>query len=123
MTFQRVAVVLSAFNILLLAFLLAQAGSSAQSNVSPILRTKAFELVGDDGKACAQINVESTGEVVFRLRDSKGTIRAKFGAGEDGSGLVLMDERTEATVQIRANKTGGGITLFDRDGKQHLVKE
>ena len=33
-----------------------------------------------------------------------------------------MDDRTDATVQIRANKTGGGITLFDRDGKSREVK-
>lgn len=122
MKFQRVAIVVSVLNLLLLFFLIAQARSSAQPSVSPVLRAKEIELVDDAGKVRAQLNVEDTGEVVFRLRDSKGTIRAKFGAGEDGSGLSMMDDRTEATVQIRANKAGGGITLFDRDGKQHLIK-
>lgn len=122
MRFQRIAVVLSVFNILLLAFLLTQVHSLAQTSVSPILRARAIELVDDNGKVRAQLDIEKTGEAVFRLRDSKGTIRTKIGAGEDGSGLSLMDDRTEATVQLKANKDGGGITLFTRDGQQHLIK-
>lgn len=122
MRFQRVAIVLSVFNVLLLVFLLAQVRSTAQPAVSPLLRTKAIELVDDSGKVRAQLDIEKTGEVVFRLRDPQGTIRAKFGAGKDGSGLSMMDDRTEATVQIRANKDGGGITLFDRNGRQNVLK-
>ncbi|MGB7207947.1 MAG: hypothetical protein WBD27_04740 [Pyrinomonadaceae bacterium] len=122
MRFQRVAIVLSVFNILLLFFLLTEVRSTAQPEVSPVLRTRAIELVDENGKIRAQLDVEKTGEVVFRLRDAKGTIRAKFGAGEGGSGLSMMDDRTEATVQIRANKDGGGITLFSRDGRQKLLK-
>lgn len=122
MKFQRVAIVLSVFNILLLVFLLAQAPSSAQPAVSPVLRARAIEMVDENGKVRAQLNVEPTGEAAFRLRDAKGTIRAKFSGGEDGAGLSLMDDRTEATVQIRANKDGGGITLFSRDGQKREVK-
>jgi hypothetical protein len=33
-----------------------------------------------------------------------------------------MDDRTEATVQIRANREGGGITLFNCDGRQNVLK-
>src|SRR5215204_4559743 len=115
MKFQRIVIVFSVFNLLLLIFLLAQVPSTAQPSVVPIVRTRAFELVDENGKVRAQINVEKTGEVVFRLRDSNGTIRSKFGAGEDGSGLSLMDDRTEATVQIRANKSGSSMILVDKD--------
>lgn len=122
MKFQRVAVILSVINILVLVFVLSERGSSADPAVSPVIRTNAIELVDDKGKVRAQLDVEKTGEVVFRLRDAKGTIRTKLGAGEDGSGLSMMDDRTEATVQIRANKDGGGITLFDRTGRQNVMK-
>lgn len=122
MKFQRVAIGFSVLNLLLLLFLLAQVPSTAQQSVTPIVRTRAFELVDENGKIRAQINLEKTGEVVFRLRDAKGTIRSKFAAGEDGSGLSLMDDRTEATVQIRANQSGGGIILIDRKGNVQSVK-
>jgi hypothetical protein len=122
MKHHRTAIAFSVMNLLLMAFLLAQAPSSAQQSVAPVVRTRAFELVDENGKVRAQMNIERTGEVVFRLRDSTGTIRSKFSANETGSGLSLMDERTEATVQIRANQAGGNITLIDRAGKERVVK-
>jgi hypothetical protein len=32
-----------------------------------------------------------------------------------------MDDRTEATVRMRANKDGGGLSLYGRDGKKRDV--
>lgn len=122
MKFQRVAIVLTVINLLSLVFIEAQRDSSAESGVSGVIRAKAIEIVDDNGKVRAQLDIEKTGEAVFRLRDQKGIIRTKLGAGEDGSGLSLMDDRTEATVQLKANKDGGGISLFSRDGKRREVK-
>ena len=122
MRFQRAANVFSVLNLLLLFFLLVQVPSTAQQSVTPVVRARAIELVDEGGKIRAQLNVESTGEVVFRLRDAKGTIRSKFGANEDGSGLSFMDDRTEATVQIRANQSGASMTLIDREGHARVVK-
>lgn len=122
MKLQRVANIISVLNLLVLFFLLVQVPSTAQQGISPVVRAKLIELVDDGGKVRAQLKVESTGEVVFRLRDAKGTIRAKFGAGESGSGISLMDDRTEATMQIRANESGGSITVIDREGRQKVVK-
>jgi hypothetical protein len=122
MKFQRIAIVFSVINLLLLVFLLAQSPSTAQQDVVPMVRTRAFELLDENGKVRAQINVEKNGEVVFRMRDAKGTIRSKFGASESGSGLSMMDDRTEATVQIRSNQAGGNMILIDRDGRERTVK-
>ncbi|HEX8846166.1 MAG TPA: hypothetical protein VF791_16075 [Pyrinomonadaceae bacterium] len=119
---QRAANIFSVLNLLLLFFLLIQTPSTAQQSVEPLVRARAIELVDEGGKVRAQLNVESTGEVVFRLRDAKGTIRSKFGADESGSGLSLMDDRTEATVQIRANQSGGSMILIDRDGNKRAIK-
>lgn len=122
MKYQRVAIFFSVFNLLLLLFVLAHVPSDAQQSVTPVVRTKAFELVDENGKIRAQINIEKTGEVVFRLRDAKGTIRSKFSADETGSGLSMMDDRTEATVQIRAIQSGASMILIDRDGNKKEVK-
>lgn len=124
MNLQRTAVAFSILNLVILVFLLTQMETtSAQTEVSPLIRARAIEIVDEGGKIRAQINVESNGEVVFRLRDREGTIRSKYGADERGSALLLMDDRTEATVRIRANKDGGGLALYDRNGKVRDVGE
>jgi hypothetical protein len=122
MSYQRVAIVTSIVNLILLGLLLTIIPTSAQRNSTPVIRTRAFELVDDNGKVRAQIDTEEGGEVVFRLRDQRGNIRAKFGAEEDGTGLVLLDDRTEPTVQIRAAKAGASVTVIDREGKQQSIK-
>jgi len=122
MKLQRVALILTALNLVVLVALLAERRTSADPAISPVVRTNAFELVDNTGKVRAQMSVEQNGDAVFRLRGADGTIRAKFATTADGSGLVLMDERTEATVQIRANKDGGGIVLFSRDGRRNVLK-
>jgi hypothetical protein len=122
MKIQRVVNLFSVLNLLFLGLLLIQTPSTAQQSVAPLLRARAIELVDERGKVRAQLDVEATGEVVFRLRDAKGTIRSKFGANEDGSGLSMMDDRTEATVQIRSNQSGASVTVIDREGRARVVK-
>ena len=119
---KHIAIVFSVINLLLLIFLSAQIPSGAQADVAPVVRTKAFELVDDNGKVRAQIDVEKTGEVVFRLRDETGKIRSKYAAGKNGSGLSLMDDRTEATVLISAGKSGTNMFLWDRNGNKKEIK-
>ncbi len=122
MKFHRLCISLCVVNLLFLVFITVQDRSQADERVLPVLRTRAIELLDEKGKKRAQLNVESNGEVVFRLRDSTGTIRAKFGADDRGAGLILMDERTEATVQLRANQNGGNLALFTRDGRKNEIK-
>lgn len=122
MKYQRIAIVFSIVNLMLMVFLLAQTPSEAQQSITPVVRTRAFELVDDNGKTRAQIDIEKTGEVVFRLRDENGTIRSKFSGGKGGSGLSMMDDRTEATIQIRAIGTGGSMMVFDRKGNKNEIK-
>jgi hypothetical protein len=76
------------------------------------LRTRAIEIVDDSGKVRAQLDVEKTGDVVFRLRDAKGTIHAKFGARESGSGLSNHRIKNEAPL----GRYGGGHRSAVRNG-------
>ena len=128
MKMQRLAITVTAINFLLLLLTIALTASSTAQNVTPILRGRALELVDESGQVRAQLNVEASGEVVFRLRDKKGTIRVKLGAGEDGSGLVLLDEATEPAIHIIARRTGTSerptttsITLKGADGQQRVI--
>jgi hypothetical protein len=41
-------------------------------------------------------------ELVDRIRDLEGNIRVKLGASQSGSGLVLLNDRTEPGVQVLA---------------------
>jgi hypothetical protein len=98
-------------------------------SVPKVIRAQAIELVSEQGQVRSRLNVEQGGEVVFRLLDKNGTIRVKLGAGEDGSGLLLLDEATEPAVHMlargkataaRPNTTG--ITLKGGDGQQRVIK-
>jgi hypothetical protein len=84
--------------------------SAGGQEAPAVLRARAIELVDDRGRVRAQLNVERDG-AVFRLRDRKGTIRTKLGAGVDGSGLLLANEKTEVGVHILATRRRTSLTL------------
>lgn len=119
---HRFMIALTAINLVILIVALLQTRSTAVETVPSVLRARAIELVDERGKVRAQLNVESNEEVVFRMRDAKGTIRVKLGANEDGSGLVLLDDRTEPTVQIRANRVGPSVKLTGKDGQERVIR-
>ena len=119
---HRFMIVLTVINVVILIVALVQTRSIAVQTVPSVLRARAIELVDERGKVRAQLNVESNEEVVFRMRDAKGTIRVKLGANEDGSGLVLLDDRTEPTVQIRANRVGPSVKLTGKDGQERVIR-
>lgn len=119
---QLLAIALSVINLGLLFFILTQAKPSAAESVAPVLRAQAIELVDDQGQIRAQFNLEPDGEVIFRLRDATGAVRVKLGAGEDGSGLLLLDEATEPGVHILVNPTGATLTLTGQEGQQEVIK-
>ena len=122
---QRLAVLLTAINLVLLLYNLVQAGPSTAQTPAPTLRARVFELVDDRGVVRTRLNVESSGEVVLRMTDKNGTIRVKLGAGVDGSGLLLADETAEVGAHILSRRTGTAerpnttsITLVGANGRR-----
>lgn len=93
---------------------------AAAQPAASVLRAEAIELVDARGRVRAQLNVQSNGEVVFRLRDSTGTIRVKLGAGEEGSGLLLANEATEPGVHILATRNRTFVTV-KRGDREHVI--
>jgi len=117
---QRIAIALTAINLLLLLSTFAQARSADAQASTQVLRGRALELVNEHGQVRSRLNVESNGEVVFRLFDQQGTIRVKLGAAKDGSGLVLLNDATEPGVQILAKATGSSLKLKNKDGRERI---
>lgn len=127
MKIQRFAPVLLVLNLVLLTLFLTQRRAAAGQAVEPVLRVRTLELVDGHGRVRSRLNVESDGEVIFRLFDQTGTIRVKLGASESGSGLLLEDETTAPGVQILARRAPvegrktTSITLIGAGGRQRVI--
>jgi hypothetical protein len=132
---QRLAIVLTVINLVMLMFNLAHVRPATAEGGAPVLRGRALEIVDDHGKVRAQIIVtpaqlgkdghrypEGT---LFRLIDPNGRPAVKIGASADGSGISLAgdSERREwSGVQILANGTGSTVKLTNKDGREQLIK-
>jgi hypothetical protein len=126
-TTERLVTCVTALNLFVLGVLLAK-GTSAQGQESTIIRGRGLELVDANGQVRAQFTIESDGEAVFRMRDAGGTIRVKLGAGNGGSGLLLLDETTEPAVHLIARRgaapdkpTTTSISLAGADGRRRVI--
>lgn len=122
MSTNRLAIALTIVNLGLLIVLLVQGRLIAAQTVPEVLRVRAFELVDENGNVRAQLNVEPSGEVVFRLRGEDESIRVKLGASADGSGLVLINNETEPGVQLLAQSGETGLTLTGQDGEKQVIE-
>ncbi len=131
MNIQRLALVLTMINFMLLLLFLTvmQARSTTAQTVTPLLRARALELVDERNVVRVRLNVK---ESELNLFDKNGVIRVKLGGGEDGSGLLLSEGGTDASrgyVQIIARQTGlsqsipttTSITLKGSDGRQRVI--
>jgi hypothetical protein len=118
---QRIVLVTVSAGFFLLLGVLVLGERPADGQEAPaVLRARAIELVDDRGRVRAQLNVEGDG-AVFRIRDRNGTIRTKLGAGVDGSGLLLANERTEVGAQVLATRRRTALTLR-RDNRRKVLK-
>lgn len=123
MNTNRLAVALTVINLILLIVVIAQSRMIANQTIPEVLRVRAFELVDGNGRVRAQLNIDETnGEVIFRLRDEKETIRVKLGASEEGSGLLLINDLTEPGVHLLAKQDDTSLTLTDQSGAEQVIK-
>ena len=134
MTWQRLAVVLSIVNAAMFIRGIAVEKPLAASDVTPLLRVRALELVDDRGRVRAELKVfpalpdvkmpdGTTGypeSVMLRLIDSKGGPNVKLSASEDGSGLVLSGEQS-SYVQILSRGGTPFIKVVTKDGREQLL--
>ena len=121
-------VLLAAVGVLLVAQffrsapVLPTAQAEEAEKIPAVLRARMIELVDERGQIRANLKVEPDGEAVFRMKDAKGTIRVKLGASEDGSGLLLVDDRTEPAGHLLAKRTGTTLTLAEKGKEKRVIK-
>lgn len=117
---NRLLIGLTAINLTLLIAQLAGIARASTGGGPETVRARAIELIDERGRVRAQLNVETDGEAVFRLRDAEGEIRVKLGGGRDGSGLLLLDGSTEPGIHLLAGSSGTSVTLR-RDGRRRAI--
>jgi hypothetical protein len=123
MKWQRLTVVLTMLNFVLLAALMAQLRPvSAAPEVMPLLRVRALELVDEQGRVRADLKVFPAQQnlkmpdgtigfpeaVQLRLIDETGSPHIKLGTQKNGSGLLL-------------GGLGGYLQLYSR-GTKYVIK-
>jgi hypothetical protein len=131
----QIAIGLTLLNLMILAYVVFRPGPAASSDVAPLVRAKALEIVDDQGRVRAAIRVfpatsakmpdGTTGypeTVLLRLIDSKGGPNVKIAATEDGSAVSLGGESNPTYLQLLARGTNPSLKLVNKDGKERLFK-
>jgi hypothetical protein len=131
---QRLTIILTAFNLILLACGLVQLRPAFAQEVAPVLRARGLEIVDDQGRVRAEIKVlpaqptlkmpdGSTGypeTVQLRLISSQNSPHVKLGTTEDGSGLVLGGEK--GYTQLLSRSADPFIKIVTKDGREQTIK-
>jgi hypothetical protein len=130
---QRLSIILTLINLVLLIFLLLRhAGGPLSNEVVAEIRCRAFRVVDDQGRARASIDVlpASTfkptekaypATVIFRLIDAKGRPEVKIAASEEGAGLGFVGSTDETQVKLEAEGNESSLTLTNKDGNQQRL--
>ena len=129
------AILLTVVNLALLIFLLVvRVGPAITGEVVPVLRSKAIEIIDDNGKMRAQITIIPASTtldgqayqdtVLFRLIDPNGRPGVKIGTSVDGGGISVAgdsEKRDWSGVQILADGKASSIIMTNRDGRVETV--
>jgi hypothetical protein len=135
--FQRLMIVLTAFNIMLLILVacgLVRLRPAIAQEVAPVLRARALEIVDDQGRVRAELKVlpaqptlrmpdGTTGypeAVQLRLISSQNRPHVKLVTTEDGSGLVLGSENGH--TQLLSRSMAPFIKIVAKDGRERTIK-
>ena len=132
---KRLVVVLTVTNLAVLAFSTAHLVSTAFAQSSaPVLRGRALEIVDEQGRVRASINVLPAGTsqkgdvhpeiVLFRLNTERGRPSVKIGSSEEASGLSLAGPTgtKDTYVILEAKGHATSLKLRNEDGREQIVK-
>jgi len=134
MKIQRLLIVLTLVNLVLLIIKLAQMRTAAAQAVAPVLRGRALQIVDDRDRVRASIAVlpastQKDGSVypetvLLRLITEKGRPSVKISASEETAGVTLVGPTgTKNTyVQLWAKGATSALTLKDEDGRERIVE-
>src|SRR5688500_386343 len=127
---QRVLIVLTVFNLLLLGFSLSQSQPASAADPAPVLRGRALEIVDDRGRVRASISVLPADPdfkmpdgtrgypetVLLRLITAEGRPNVKLGTTQRGAGLLVGGEADPTYVQVLAEGPTTTVKLSEGNG-------
>lgn len=133
---QRLLIVLTVVNLLMLSLSLGRTAPVSAEGAAPVLRGRALEIVDDHGRVRASISVlpadptfkmpdGTTGypeTVLLRLITPEGRPNVKIGAGEGGSGLLLAGKADPTYVQVLAEGGSTTLKLSEREGRERVIR-
>jgi len=133
---QRALLVLTLINLALLITLLVQVRHVTPGNeIAPVLRGRALQIVDDQGRVRASINVypavsredESGGSgdtVLLRLITERGRPSVKIAASEQQAVLALVGPSgtKETYAQLGAKGTVSSLRLKSEDGRERVLE-
>jgi hypothetical protein len=133
MKLQRIAIILTVINLVLMVVLLAKinpAKAQKEGNKLQVLRGSGLEIIDSSGKLRASITfhqpstqngITYPGGILLRLIDSKGQPVVKIEGSEEGGGLSFSNE-SEGYIQVIARESGGFVKIKNPDGKEQVIK-
>ena len=134
MKLQKLLIVLTVVNLLMMAILFTKFNPVAAKNINDnglqLLRGTGLEIVDGMGRIRTTISVlppvvvdgkQYTETVLLRLIDSKGKPVVKLAATENGSGFNISNE-LNGGVQIIANDSASFVKIKDKNGIEKLIK-
>src|SRR4051812_32650439 len=134
MKMQRLAVVITLTNLVILIFILAAMRPAMAQAVAPVLRGRSLEIVDDRGRVRASISVLPAGvsahgdrspeTVLLRLITERGRPSVKIGASEETAGLSLAGptDTKDTYIILEAKGVASSLKLRNEDGREQMVK-
>ncbi len=133
---QRFAIAVTVLNLVILTVVLFRVKPAVATEVAPVLRGRALEIVDDHDRVRAMIKIfpadptvkmpdGATGypeTVLLRLIDSKGAPNVKIAATEDGSAVSFGGESNPTHVQVLARGQSTSLRMVNKDGKEQVIK-
>lgn len=133
MKMQRIAIAITAINLVLMVVLLTKmnpATAQKEQGKLRVLRGSGLEIIDKQGKLRASITfhepivqdgVTYPGGILLRLINSKGQPSVKIDASEEGGGLSFSNE-ADGYIQLIAKESGGFLKIKNADGKEQVIK-
>lgn len=138
---HRIMIGLTVVNLCIAVFVLWHSGVTvAASGTATVLRARGLEIVDDQGRVRASIQIMPQGParaadgrvvrdgkvypetVILRLIRPDGRPTVKIATSEDGSGVSLGGGVDPAYVVLGSQGGDSTLSLTDRDGRRQLIK-
>jgi hypothetical protein len=134
MKMQRLAVMITLVNFVMLMFMLAAMRPASAQGVAPVLRGRSLELVDAQGRVRASLGVLAAGvsahgdrypeTVLLRLITERGRPSVKISASEEASGLSFAgpSNTKDTYIILEAKGLASSLKLRNEDGREQIVK-